>query len=177
MNSTEREAYLKATAWADDRDPANGWTYADAVAAHMAGQAAALAQPTAEPPAPELTDEEITQLIEVAGITVQDVGQAFALVQLGYAAAPALLPAPADVTDAQGDSIERVVSEATEAQALRAMLSKTVRVLDALRTVGESRYCYVESREGSMVRVADLIEDGQKALGATCPASHGDSDA
>ncbi len=44
-------------------------------------------------------------------------------------------------------------------------LTGMVALLETLRTKGDSRYCYVESRGGQMVHVADAI-DAARALGA-----------
>ncbi len=51
-----------------------------------------------------------------------------------------------------------------ERDALRSQLAGMVTLLETLRTVGESRYCYVQARAGQMVHVADAIDAANAAL-------------
>lgn len=65
--------------------------------------------------------------------------------------------------------VQRIKAEG-EAMRLRAALSGMVTLLETLRTDGKSRYCYVESRSGSMVQVADAIDSARAALGPNVEA-------
>ena len=63
------------------------------------------------------------------------------------------------------DNIWRTAQEAREEiEELRGGLRGMVTLLETLRTKGESRYCYVESRAGQMVHVADAIESARALL-------------
>jgi hypothetical protein len=53
---------------------------------------------------------------------------------------------------------------ADEIERLREALEGTVHVLDMLRTYGRARYDYAQSRSGSMVNVAVVIDAGRAAL-------------
>lgn len=65
-----------------------------------------------------------------------------------------------------------------EIERLRAELAGMLTLLEVLRTKGESRYCYVESRAGQMVHVAEVIDSARALLGpnvAHQPGAGGDS--
>ena len=73
------------------------------------------------------------------------------------------------LTDQELQSLRNLGNEAEvaadEIERLREGLRGMVTLLETLRTKGDSRYCYVESRAGQMVHVADAIDAASALLG------------
>lgn len=63
------------------------------------------------------------------------------------------------------DAVRQIREDREQAEKLREALAGMVTLLETLRTVGSSRYCYVQARGGQMVHVADAIESARALLG------------
>lgn len=63
------------------------------------------------------------------------------------------------------DAVRQIREDREQAEKLREALAGMVTLLETLRTVGSSRYYYVQARGGQMVHVADAIDAARALLG------------
>lgn len=63
------------------------------------------------------------------------------------------------------DAVRQIREDREQAEKLREALAGMVTLLETLRTVGSSRYCYVQARGGQMVHVTDAIDSARALLG------------